>query len=136
MLTVGKDLLRAFHKSLLCFVFQGTSEKHGVKIVVTIIFKSLVTNSLLSLFSTFVETKNKDQSSGKWWCCSKKYFCFFFIPSRLLFQKYPASINFYKTIFLYVIPNRINFMISWTCKRIGKKVNRLKTKLRAHLLYS
>ena len=81
------------------FVFQAISEKTQtfykefeihfyMKIIVTIILTNLVTNSLLSLFCPFVETKTKNQIFSKIVACNKTYFCFLFLASRALLQRY------------------------------------------------
>ena len=75
-----------------------------IKIDITIIFTSLITNPLLSLFLPFIETKKK--KSGSWWSGSEKYLCVLLIASRTLFQMYGYSIKFYKAAILYVIPYR------------------------------
>ena len=74
-----------------------------IKIDTTIIFTSLITNLLLSLFFPFVEFKKK---SGSWWSGSEKYSCVLLIVSRTLLQSYEYSINFYKAVILYVVPYR------------------------------
>ena len=58
---VGESLLRAFSK-----ILQGIWERDFyMKILVTIIPTNLVTNSLLSFFCNFIETKNKNQIFSK-----------------------------------------------------------------------
>ena len=78
-----------------------------MKTIITIIPTNLVRNLLLSSFSAFLETKNKNLISISWWSGKKKYFCFLLIASRALLQSQSNSIDFYKGIFLHVIPVRI-----------------------------
>ena len=60
----------------------------------------LVTNSFLSSFSPFLQTKNKNQRFSKW--------------VTLYFKAMPNSIDFYKGIFLHVIPVRT--IVLWFLK--------------------
>ena len=71
----------------------------------TIILTNLVPYSLLSLACLFVETKNKYQifSNLVIWVWEISFF-FLFIASRALLQRYANSIDFYKRIFVHVIP--------------------------------
>ena len=59
------------------------------------------------LFLSFL-TNQKQESlfSASWWCGNEKYFCLLFIASRALLQS-PYKTDFYKEIFLHVIPVRI-----------------------------
>ena len=78
-----------------------------MKIIVTIIPTDLVTNSLLSTFCPFLQTKNKNQVGGgsaTWWSGNEKYFCVLFIASHIYFKAMPKSIDFYKGTFLHAIP--------------------------------
>ena len=59
-----------------------------MKKIVTIIPTNLVTNSLLFLLCTFVETKNKNLIFNKLVIWEHEIFLFLFIASRILFQKY------------------------------------------------
>ena len=49
--------------------------------------------------------------SASWWSGNEKQFCFLFIESRTLLQRYAELIDFYKSIFLYVISVRI--LVPW-----------------------
>ena len=77
-----------------------------IKIDVTLIFKSLITNPLLSLFFLLYKPKIKKTKSGSWWSGSEKYLCVLLIASRTLLQRYEYSIKFYKAVVLYVSPYR------------------------------
>ena len=44
--------------------------------------------------------------SANWWSGDEKYSCFLFIACRALLQGMPNSTDFYKEIFLHVIPIR------------------------------
>ena len=59
-----------------------------MKIIVTIIPTRLVTNSLLFLFCSFVETKNNNQLSSKLVVWYRETFLFLFMVSRALLQRY------------------------------------------------
>ena len=89
---VSGDLLSAFYK-LFCFRFCVSSDQWKntmkqrfykefmrhlyMKIIVTIIPTNLRTNSLLSFFCPFVETKTKSQIFKSWRSRNEKYFLFF-----------------------------------------------------------
>ena len=89
---VSGDLLSAFYK-LFCLRFCVSSDQWKntmkqrfykefmrhlyMKIIVTIIPTNLRTNSLLSFFCPFVETKTKSQIFKSWRSCNEKYFLFF-----------------------------------------------------------
>ena len=57
-----------------------------MKRIATIIPTDLVTNSLLSSFWTFLQTKTRIRFSASWWSGNEKYFCSLFIASRALLQ--------------------------------------------------
>ena len=71
-------------------------------IIVIIIPANLFMNLLLSLFFPLIETKNKNQSFSKLVVWLQEIFLFFIYTGTLL-QRY----DFYKNIFLCVIPARI-----------------------------
>ena len=64
-------------------------------------------------FAPSENPKGRIKFSASRWSGNKKYSCFLFIASRTLLQK--TSIDFYKKIFLHVIPARIA-EIHITCK--------------------
>ena len=68
-------------------------------IIVAMILTDLVINSLLSSFCSFFQIKNKNQVFSKLVVREQEIFLFF------------GSIDFYKGIFLYVIPVRI--IVPW-----------------------
>ena len=99
---VGKDLQRTFYRLFylqLCDS-SGQLKKHCVKdllaiwemllqeIVVTIIPTDLAAKSLLFFFCPFLQTKNKNQASVRWWSGNKKYFFLLFIASHRLLQSH------------------------------------------------
>ena len=72
-----------------------------MKIIVTSIPTDLVTNSLLSSFFSFLQTKNKNQV---WY---QEIFAFCLYRVALYFKAVMNSIDFSKGIFLHVILIRI-----------------------------
>ena len=80
-----------------------------MKIVVTIIRTDFVTNLFLSSFFFLShKLKTKVKFSASWWSGNEKYFSFLFIAIRALLQRHmPNSIDFYKGIFLHVVPVRL-----------------------------
>ena len=78
-----------------------------MKIIVTIIPTDLVTNLLYPLFVLSYKPKTRILFSESWWSGNEKYFFFLFIASPLYLKAMPNSIDFYKGIFLHVIPVRI-----------------------------
>ena len=78
-----------------------------MKKIVTIIAPDLVTNSLLSSFCLSYKPKTEIRFSASWWSGNEKYFFFLFIASRALLESPANSIDFYKGIFLHLIPVRI-----------------------------
>ena len=100
---VSEDLLRAFYK-LLCLRFCVSSgqwkdivqqkfykefeKDFYMDIILTTIQANLVTNSLLSLFCSFVETKTRIKFSPSWWSGNEKYLSILFLVSRALLQRY------------------------------------------------
>ena len=79
-----------------------------MKIIATIIPKDLVTNSLFPLFGLSYKPKKRIKFSANWWSGDEKYFCFFVCSeSRSTSKAMPNSIDFYKGIFLHIVPLRI-----------------------------
>ena len=72
-----------------------------MKIIVTIIPTDLVTNSLLSSFCPFSQTKIKKQVGG---LVTRSISDFSLWWVALSFRAIPKLIGFYKGIFLHVIP--------------------------------
>ena len=83
-----------------------------MKIILTIILTDLFTNSLLSSFCSFLQTKNKNQVFSNlvvWYRAIFLVFCLRRVA--LYFKAMPNSIDFYKGIFLDVI--RVRIVVSW-----------------------
>ena len=59
-----------------------------MEIILTIIPKNLVKNSLLSLFYPFIETKIRIKCSDSWCLGNEKQFCFLVITRPALLQRY------------------------------------------------
>ena len=59
-----------------------------MKIISTIIPTDLVTNSLLSIFCSFLETKNKNQVFNRLVVCQREIFMFFYLYSEV-----PSPLN-------------------------------------------
>ena len=76
-----------------------------MKIIVTIIPTNLVTKSLLSLFCPFEEITNENLVFSKLSTRNVSIFCLWQVT--LYFTGMPNSLEFYKRIFLNVIPARI-----------------------------
>ena len=79
-----------------------------MKIILNMISTNLVTNSLLSLFCDVIKPKNKNQIFEQFGgLVTRNTFAFCLQPVGLYFKGMPNSIDFYKKIFLHVIPARI-----------------------------
>ena len=78
-----------------------------MKIIVTSIPTDLVTNSLLSSFFSFLQTKNKNQVFSKLMVWYQEIFAFCLYRVALYFKAVMNSIDFSKGIFLHVILIRI-----------------------------
>ena len=59
-----------------------------MEIIVTIIPANVVSNSLYPFFVLSWKPKTRIKSLASWLSASKKYFCFLFIASRTLLQRY------------------------------------------------
>ena len=79
-----------------------------MKIIVTIIPKGLVTNSLLSSFCHFLQQGDFEQVDG---LVSRNIPVFCFYRIALYFKAMPNSIDFYKGILLHVIP--VCIIVPW-----------------------
>ena len=71
-----------------------------MKIIVSIIPADLVTNSLLSYFCPFLQTKSKYQVFSKLVVWLQEIFCFLFIASRALLQRHTEFNRILKRNFL------------------------------------
>ena len=78
-----------------------------MKIILTIIPTDLVTNSLLSSFCLSYKPKTRIRFSAIWWSGSENVSVFFLKRVALHFTAMPNSTDFYKGIFLHIIPVRI-----------------------------
>ena len=58
-------------------------------------------------FCPLLETKTRIKFSASWWSSNEKYFCFLSVASVLYFKGMSNLIDFYKRIFLHVIPSHI-----------------------------
>ena len=110
---VGKNLLRVVYKffTVLCVKrsvkktlcskdFYKQFERHFyIKINTTMIPTNLVKILLLFLFGPFIETKKQESNFQQ-----VSVFCFLFVARCALLQDMPNGIDFYKRIFLNVIP--------------------------------
>ena len=117
---VTEELLRAFYK-LFCLRFCVPSDQ----------WKNSVAKIWQGIWDTFLYENNRNFNSNKfgkkvnfilsfhrnrkkriqflisWWSGNEIYFSFLVIESRSLLQRYAESKNFYKRIFLHVIPARV-----------------------------
>ena len=82
-----------------------------MKVIVTIILTDLVTNSLLSSFCPFLQTKQKSSFQQVGGLVMRNISVFCLQRVALYFKTTPNSIDFYKGIFLHVIPVRI--IVPW-----------------------
>ena len=80
-----------------------------MKIIVTIISTNLVANLLFSFFCSRLQTKNKNQVFGKLVVWHREIFLFT-ESVALYFKDMPNSIDFYKGMFLHVIPVHITLI--------------------------
>ena len=115
---VGKELLMAFYRLVLHFGDSSDLWKKKKKkkclakgliaiwdIIATIILTDLVTNSLLSFFLSFLTNQKQESGFQQVGCLVTKNIWFLFIASVMLYFKAMSnSIDFYKGIFLHVIP--------------------------------
>ena len=79
-----------------------------MKIIINLIPTNLVTNSLISLFCSFLETKNKNlnfQQVGD--LVTRNISVFRLWRVALCFKGMLNSMDFYKRIFLHDIPSRV-----------------------------
>ena len=81
--------------------------------IVTMIPTDLVTHVLLSSFCPFLQTKKRIRFSASWWSGNEKYFCVLFFA--LYFKAMRNSTDFYKGIFLHIIPVCIIVRIIVSC---------------------
>ena len=97
---------------LLLRFYQQFEKYFYMKIIGTIIPIYLVTNSIFFVLSQKPKARNK--FSPNCWSGNEKCSCFLFIASRALLQGMSNSTDFYKGIFLHVIPIRsIVLWLKW-----------------------
>ena len=65
-----------------------------MKIIVSVIPTVLVTNSLCPIFVLLQKPKTRIKFSASWWSDNKKQFCFLFIVSHALLQRYAEFSRF------------------------------------------
>ena len=88
-----------------------------MKIIVTIIATELVTNSLLSIFCSLLEIKNKNQILKVGGLVTRNKTVFLFIAVTLYFKTTANSVDIYKGIFLHVIP--VCIILPWSLRLLG-----------------
>ena len=109
---IGEDLFRVFYK-LFYLRFCVSSDQwkmHCVENMLQWIWEIFHLKIIL-----IIKPKRRIKFSARWWPGNKKYFFFCLQRVALYFKGMPNYIDFYKRIFLHVIP--LLFVIPFLYKR-------------------